>query len=201
MDRAILVTKIELARLLGVSAPTVAAWLRRYPDLPVAAVGRKGRPWRFDPAAVRTFLEAQREAERRMDVARAERVAQFALPLQTQPDRRPSDDGRSPAELLAMVRVRRAEREEAVACGRLVDAAKARASFADVLGRLGRDMRGSVRRLLAEHGVAGDAAAAIEAAVAEQQHQAVARISADLGAAEAASIEPTERPVLRLVAG
>ncbi len=69
------------------------------------------------------------------------------------------------------------------------------------LGRSSPTCSGSVRRLLADHGVAGDVAMAIEAAVGEQQRQAVARISADLGEAEAASIGPAERPALRLVAG
>lgn len=98
------------------------------------------------------------------------------MPLLVEATRPASGDGPSLAEMLTPAWLRRAEREEAIACGRLVDVAKVGAIFADVLGR---EMRESVRRLLADHGMTSDVAMAIEAA----------------------PIEPVERPALRLVAG
>ena len=77
----VLVNKAEVAGILGISLPTLAAWIARYSDFPVYERGANGREWRFDAAAVRAWELSRREAEARDEAARRDLLAQFALPL------------------------------------------------------------------------------------------------------------------------
>ncbi len=45
-----IVNRSELATILGVSLPTVSAWIRE--GMPIESPGRKGVPWQIDTAAV-----------------------------------------------------------------------------------------------------------------------------------------------------
>ena len=59
----VLINKRGLARMLGVSIPTVSAILDRYPDFPVEARGKVGLEWRFNTADVQAFLAGKRAEE------------------------------------------------------------------------------------------------------------------------------------------
>lgn len=90
---AVLVNKRELARILGVSLPTMTAVLERYPDFPVASRGSNGVPWQFDPELAKAFVLAKRDEERAADAAKSELLAQIALPLDE--PQRPGAEGPS----------------------------------------------------------------------------------------------------------
>lgn len=76
-----LVNKRELANILGVSLPTIGAWIDRYPALPIVERGTNGKEWRFDPAAVRAFMVEREAEEEAAEAARAATLAQLALPI------------------------------------------------------------------------------------------------------------------------
>jgi phage terminase Nu1 subunit (DNA packaging protein) len=195
-----IVNKREMAALLGCTLPTLDKWLQAWPDFPIVERGRNGQLWQFDAEAACAFVKAKHDAARAEKDRRTAALAQLALPL-------PGDDGvpgvggaRSAAEMLTMARLRRIQREEEIACGRLVEARRVGAALADVFGRLGRGLRSGLRQVMAAHGVPPDCAAAIEAAFAAQQREAVERISAELGQTIEAPDDQGRAP-LRLVAG
>ncbi len=197
------VNKRELAPLLGCTIPTLDRWLRLWPDFPVLERGRCGRLWRFDAEAARAFVQAKRNAEREVKDQRSAALSQLALPLLDDGDPMGAGAGPSPGERLTMARLRRIEREEAVANGRLVDAKRVAEVLGDVFGRLGRGLRSGLRQIMTAHEIPPDTAAAVEAAFAAEQRQAVARLTAELGDAAAPGAEgsrPPGRPELRLVA-
>ena len=79
-----LVNKAHLAEALGVSLPTMGAWIKRYGDaFPLVERGTNGRAWRFDPRAVAAFLAEKRAEEAAKTSARDELLAQLILPLFT----------------------------------------------------------------------------------------------------------------------
>jgi Phage DNA packaging protein Nu1 len=80
-----LVNKVELAKLLGCSRPTIEAYLDRYGDeFPVVTRGRNGKSWIFNSEDVITFL-AVKEADRRQTQERRQEEmanqAERALPF------------------------------------------------------------------------------------------------------------------------
>lgn len=195
-----IVNKRETARLLGCTVPTLDAWLRRYSDLPVVRRGDRCRPWQFDAEAVRAWQSARQEAAlvRRRD--RADQLAQLALPLIVGQLVPAAAAGGDIEALIAAAKLRRLQLDEARHAGELVAVAPLRIVLADALGRLGRGLRASLRRIVSEHGIPADCAARIEAAFAADQRQAVEAISAAIGEAVPAP-EERARPALRLVAG
>jgi phage terminase Nu1 subunit (DNA packaging protein) len=73
---SVLINKRGLARMLGVSIPTVSEMLDRYPDFPVEVRGRVGLKWQFNAADVQAFLAGKRAEE--AATAGATRVAFLA---------------------------------------------------------------------------------------------------------------------------
>lgn len=198
----ILVNKRELSELLGVTLPTLDKWLRCWPDFPIAERGGPGSPFRFDPEASRDFVAAKRADRDSAKAERAARLRQFSLPLLADGDAAMIEPGpRSAADLLTLARLRRLQREEAIAAGRLVDARRLAELLSEVFGRLGRDQRHSVRRVLRDRGVEAGIIADIEAAFAEAQRAAVAAVATAIDTRMAP--EPTDDalPALRLAAG
>jgi phage terminase Nu1 subunit (DNA packaging protein) len=61
------ITRRELAELLGVHAMTVTKWERD--GLPIAHLGRKGKPSRYRPADARAWLAAREEAAKTGGIA------------------------------------------------------------------------------------------------------------------------------------
>jgi phage terminase Nu1 subunit (DNA packaging protein) len=80
------VNKVELARIIGCSKPTLVALLHRHGEaFPVLKRGRRGEDWAFDPDAVLAFLAQVDERGRRAAAERqAALVRQASLPLMRQ---------------------------------------------------------------------------------------------------------------------
>lgn len=198
----ILVNKRELAELLGVTLPTLDKWLRAWPDFPIAERGGPGSPFRFDPEAARDFVAAKRADRDNEKAERAARLRQFALPLLAEGDAAmQAESSRSAADLLALARLRRLQREEAIAAGRLVDARRLAEILGEVFGRLGRDQRHHLRRVLRNHSLEAGAITEIEGDFADLQRAAVAEITTAIGTRMAPDPADDEPPVLRLAAG
>jgi phage terminase Nu1 subunit (DNA packaging protein) len=170
------VNKTELAQILGVSLPTLGAWMARYGDaFPVLERGGRGRDFWFDHEAVQTFLESRKAEEEADDAERQAALAQLALPighnggpgLDAEPDL-------SPAALLTMWKVRRIQREEAYACGRLIEAHKVKAGLSALLTDINQSLRMTVRRFGREHGFSAELTDALDEAVKQCQRDLVA---------------------------
>ena len=132
----LIVNKSELRRILGCSLPTLDRWITQYPDFPVIQRGNQGNVWSFDADEVRAFLAAKDRSVTDAAKERAKQMRQLAqLGHNGGPDLL---DGApmvsKPSEMLALVRLRKAEREEAQACGRLVEAEPLRQVLEEVLG-------------------------------------------------------------------
>src|SRR4051794_4751712 len=112
------VNKAELAQILGVSLPTLAAYIVRHGDaFPVLEKGGRGRDYWFEHDAVVEFLNARKAEDEAADTERQAALRQIALPLghnggpaieEVLPAR--------PADLLAIMKIRRMQREEAYEC-------------------------------------------------------------------------------------
>ena len=132
----LIVNKSELRRILGCSLPTLDRWITQYPDFPVLQRGNQGGAWSFNADEVISFLAAK---DRSMTDAAKERAQQMHQLAQVGHNGGPDLlDGApmvsKPSEMLALVRLRKAEREEAQACGHLVEAEPLRQVLEEVLG-------------------------------------------------------------------
>lgn len=135
-----ILNKRDLAHRLGVSVPSVSAWLLRYgAAFPVVERGARGMAWRFDLDAVRAFLAARQAEEA---AAEARLGAQLAgLPA---PAGLPGQDAPAPSpvrEQLDAWKLRRLQREEAERTGALIPAETVRRAAEEAFGRLGRTTR------------------------------------------------------------
>lgn len=106
----------QLARVLGVSQPTMRAMVKDNPDMPVAARGGRGRAWRFDLDAVLVWRE-------RAQLAAAEKSGQM-----------------SPAQLKAYWDAVRVEDGVRLRRNELVERGPLMALLAAVFGDLRRDL-------------------------------------------------------------
>jgi hypothetical protein len=172
------VNKSELAQILGVSLPTLAAWMADHGDaFPVLERGGRGRDWWFDHEAVTAFLDARKAEEEAGDAERQASLRQIMLPLghnggppiTTEPQR-------SPAEMLTIMKIRRLQREEAYACGRLVEVHKLKSGLENVLGALNQSLRVTVRRFGREHGLSPEVTDALDEAIKDTQRNLVAYV-------------------------
>ena len=171
------VNKAELAQILGCSLPTVAVYMNRYGDeFPVLERGGRGRDWWFDHERVVAFMEGKRATEAEADAERQASLRQIALPLghnggpeldATPPPLRPSD-------MLALMKVRRMQREEAYACGRLVEVGKVRATLEELLASWSREQHQMVRQFGRERGLDDDLVRDLDKALTDCQRRFVA---------------------------
>ena len=121
------VNKIELQKILRITAPTLSHWMTKYDqDFPILEQGGRGRDWSFDVEAVLSFLAEREEEEKAAERERQEAIDQLLLPLGHNggPTLEAEPSGLRPGDLLTLMKVRRLQREEAQACGRLVDSAE-----------------------------------------------------------------------------
>ena len=100
----LVVNKSELAKILGVSKPTMSAILDRYPDFPIEQRGGLGVEWKFNPELCKAFVIAKRAEEEAANATRSELLAQCSLPLD---DLVPEDPG-TPRNLSAVERLQHA---------------------------------------------------------------------------------------------
>lgn len=136
-----LVNKRELARILGVSLPTMTAILDRYPDFPAANKGSNGVPWQFDPELAKAFVLAKREEERAANAAKSELLAQIALPLDEPTETVAEGPSLSPVERLQQARALLAEDKLARERGFLIPTTEMRQRLAPVWAELGNALQ------------------------------------------------------------
>lgn len=180
------VNKAELAQILGCSLPTVAVYMNRYGDeFPVLERGGRGRDWWFDHERVVAFLDDKRATEAEADAERQASLRQIALPLghnggpaldTAPPPIRPSD-------MLALMKVRRMQREEAYACGRLVEAAKVSTKLEELLSSWNRELHQAVHQFGRQRGLDDDLVSDLDKTLADCQRRVVAYMRT-LGTAE-----------------
>ena len=171
------VNKAELAHLLRVSLPTLTRWILKYgPDFPVTERGTNGRDYVFDPGTVIEFLRARQEEQTRSLEEKDQQLAQLRLSIDI-PGVEAPPRGSAKDELDAW-RLRRIQREEAVAARALVPAAAVRDAFRTAFTRLSRDSQAFVRQLGREQRWPDPYIREIEKRLAEQQRTSVAALAA-----------------------
>ncbi len=163
----VLVNKAEVAGILGISLPTLAAWIARYSDFPVFERGANGKEWRFDAAAVRAWELSRREAEARDEAARRDLLAQFALPL-TDPGDAAAGDG-----VASLEEIRRIRESDKLRVERsfLVDVSQLRQALAEAVAKWNRASHAALRQAARDLNLPDAVARAILAAQAEAQTQ------------------------------
>ena len=134
-DGSTLVSKRELCTILRISRPTLDNWLDRNDDFPVVERGGNGKEWQFDAAAVVAYLRDKKDQEQRDAAERAERLQQFALPID---DIAAAPDAASltPQERVQYARARQIERELARDSGLLVPTADVRQALQTAIRQL-----------------------------------------------------------------
>ena len=141
------VNKAEMAHILRVSLPTLTRWLLKYgPEFPVLERGTNGKDYAFDAAEVLEFLRTKQEEQSSSREERDQQLEQLRLDLEL-PEMAPAPRGVSPKEELEIWRLRRLQREEAVAAGALVSASTVRDRVGATLARLSRDAHAFLRQL------------------------------------------------------
>ncbi|HUC17783.1 MAG TPA: terminase small subunit [Acetobacteraceae bacterium] len=141
-------TKRELHLKLGVSRPTLDAWIDRYPDFPIVERGTNGTPYRFDPAAVIAFLRAKQDEQAKRNAERDEQLAQLVLPL----DRPGSEPGKiiSAEERLKEAKANAAEIALGKELGTLVQVGPLEEKLLHTFGELNRHLTSFIRQLARE---------------------------------------------------
>jgi hypothetical protein len=168
------VNKQELARLLGISLPTVAAYIARYgSDFPVIERGTNGRDWQFEHEDVVAFLARKRAEDREADAERAATLRQFMLPLGHNVGPPIEQSCATPAALLALARLRKLQREEAYENGRLVVAAEIERLLEDMLIDWNRMLHATVRQFGRENSLTNELQERLEVALCACQHKFV----------------------------
>lgn len=175
------VNKLELSRLLNISVPTLNAWILKYADaFPVIERGTNGKDWAFDAIAVRAFLAGKQEEEQRSAAARNEQIRQLSLPMGHNGG--PAIDGEvppapmRPADLLAMAKLRRMEREEAYECGRLVRVTELQATLDELTMTWDAELRTAVRRFGSMHSLSDEMVDELEGMLHACQGRLVAQM-------------------------
>jgi phage terminase Nu1 subunit (DNA packaging protein) len=135
--------KRELGRLLGVSLPTIDAYLDRHPDFPILQQGTNGREWQFDAAAVREFLAAHEAEEAAAETRRQEQIAQLAQPLEAAAG---TVQEITPGDRLKLIRALIAEDELRRTRGSLVSAPAMRQALTAAIARWNRAQTATIRQ-------------------------------------------------------
>lgn len=172
---AVHVNKRELARMIGVSLPTLSALIDRYgDDFPISRRGTNGVEWQFDGQAVIDFLRAREAEQAASRTARDELLAQLRLPLaEPDPPAGASATVITVKDQLEAARLREVLRKEAEAAGRLVDAAEVESRFTAVFTALNREVHALVRRLAAQQQWPDAVLRQVQADVEEMQERVV----------------------------
>lgn len=171
---SVVINKRQLAKLIGVSLPTVSALIERYSDqgFPVARRGTNGVEWQFDGAAVVEFLRDRQAEEAATRSARDELLAQLVLPLEP-PPAGATATVISVKDQLDALKLREALRKEAETAGRLVDAAEVEARFGAVFSAMNREFHAFIRRLGTAHQWPDEVLRKIDTDLNEMQHRLV----------------------------
>ncbi|MBB2159714.1 terminase small subunit [Gluconacetobacter sacchari] len=172
------VNKRKMASLLRISLPTLTNWLDRWPEFPVAAGGRNGVAYAFDPAAVFAFLSERKREEAEHDASRDEELMKLQLSfdaLWPAADPDPAPSSRIPVkEQIDLARLRDLQMKQAERAGKLVNAEEVMDLFVGAMSRLSRDMGTFLRQLGRDQGWPDAMVRQAETRFAEMQRQAVA---------------------------
>ncbi|MBB2196572.1 DNA packaging protein [Gluconacetobacter sp. 1c LMG 22058] len=177
LPRAPNVHKRKMASLLRISLPTLTNWMDRWPDFPVAAGGRNGVAYEFDPAAVFTFLaerrkeEAEREAGRDAELMKLQLSFDGLFPA-VEPD--PAFSRIPVKEQIDLAKLRDLQMKQAERAGKLVNAEELSDLFVGTMSRLSRDISTFIRQLGREQGWPDVQVRQAETRLADMQRQAVA---------------------------
>lgn len=140
--------KAELAAKLGISLPTLSAWMMRYrPEFPVQSTGANGRSYVFDFDAVFEFLRVRREEQDKAGAERDEQLAQLRLPFDVPGADLPVSVKPSIADEIKALQLRKLQREEAERSGALVSAQEVESLLAMMLGKMSRNAHDFHERL------------------------------------------------------
>lgn len=189
MADPVIVNKARLAHWLGISLPTLSAWMLRYgADFPVVERGSNGRDYRFDAQEVSDFLRARKaEMAAEQDQRRAERdeqLAQLRLPIDL-PGVEPPPPANSAKDAIEGWKLRRIEREEAERAGALLPAEDTKRAMRAAFARLSREMHALIRQIAREEGWPDPKLREMEKRLADRQRAAVAALAAELSDADA----------------
>lgn len=170
--------KLELARVLGCSLPTLSAWMMRYrPDFPILSTGNQGRSYVFEFQAVIDFLRLKREEQANAAASatadRDEQLAQLRLPFDVPGLDLPTQAGPNIADQIKAMQLRKLQREEAEKAGALVPAETVGAAIAGVLARLSRDTRAFLQQIAREQDWPSSYVQSVLARFADTQRTAV----------------------------
>jgi phage terminase Nu1 subunit (DNA packaging protein) len=173
----IVANKRELATALGVSLPTISAYLDRYPDLPVIERGTNGKEWQFDVEAVRAFM-AEREAEEEAaEQERAARLQQLSLPITD-----PGDlSGQTDILTLDEIRAIKAADDLRKSRGFLVSVPELRQALTAAIGRMNAMQRSVITQVGRDFNLPDVVTRAIADRFADGQRAFVNTLKADAG--------------------
>jgi phage terminase Nu1 subunit (DNA packaging protein) len=144
------VNKRELARLLGVSLPTLTEMIDRYPDFPVEGRGTNGREWEFDAEKAVRFVRDKRDQTARAREDEQAFFRQFTLDVDVVAE---EERGLRPADRERLAKARMAERKLALEAGMLVSVAEVRQILAGAVARFARSLDGLPSQIAREYGL------------------------------------------------
>lgn len=166
----LLMNKGELAAKLGVSTTTLASWIERWPDLPVARRGSNGVEWQFDAVAVASFIQQKRQERAAAERQKADDATPLLATLmdgQSQPD--------SLADRITLLRAIRLEDQVAKERSFLVDRAQMREAMERIQPLLEAKLRELPHDLIKQHNltpaIAADCIQAVERALADHRRR------------------------------
>ena len=178
-----LINKQELASRLGVSLPTLSAWMRRWDaEFPVEERGTNGRDYKFDAAAVIDFIENKRDVERSKLTERDEALAQLVFPG-FEPE--PLAPGLSLKDQHEALKIRRLQRQEAEDAGKLVLVSEIRPLLTDAFTSWNARLHAALRAGARDANLTQAQLAAIEARIADAQREFVRETTAYLAPQDA----------------
>lgn len=138
------VNKKELAKVMGVSLPTLDRLIDRYDDFPIKQKGGNGQDYSFNAKKVKAFLKKQRAIEEKNLADRADLLLDLNIVL---PGHEEGGPGITPNQELALVRAERERRKLKQEAGFLVDTASIRQQMTPVFVGLGQFMTNMPGRL------------------------------------------------------
>jgi phage terminase Nu1 subunit (DNA packaging protein) len=156
--------KKQLAKALGVTAPTLDRWLERFGDaVPVLQRGSNGKPFKFDITAVVGFFRQRQADEAGRAIERDEQLAQLALPGLA-PD---GPAGPATQREIGLSLDNEGKRQKLMKeRGELTLASEVRSGLTAALSALGDRLDASVRKVASEHHLPPQVTAALETAFA-----------------------------------
>lgn len=179
---SVVVNKQELAHWLGVSLPTLGRWMLKYgAEFPILERGSNGRDYQFDASAVSAFLRAKQQEQAASKAEQDEQLSQLRLPFDL-PGIEPPPKATSAKEEIEAWKLRKMQREEAEAAGKLVPAAPVADGLRALLARISRDQHAFIRQLGRELSWPDPFVRQVERRMAEQQRATVAALREQLGA-------------------